>query len=442
MFSSGREEVTLRAMFRDSSLAAAAVAVISCFCAIPSHAASSAGARVLQVQKDVSSAGAPLKNGGTATAGAPVVTGADSRVELKLASGATVRIGQGSAFSFDGANLSLSRGSALFKLGGTKAKIATPAFNCAASAGVISAHSTKSYEACFVIEGAAVINGVSLRTGEGFVRENGAARKIAFDVKRMLETSFLVTKFPKAPWVAEAFAAAAIQSELLAANRAQSALLSGRANANATTTSVRAASAPLAPTARPLQSAGAVPNAVAANTVAQAASAGVSGGTLYVGGGSASSGTTNVAGATVNSNSGGYTRLVFGSTLSLGTGSVVGTSGGTVLPVSSGGVTTTIGGATNVGVLNLTGGGLVKTGVGSVGVSNVVPTTGGGVLTVTPGTLTNGNLQTVGGVTVIGGVNGVNWVNGVNGVNGGILNIGSGGSVVLTNGSLFVAPQP
>ena len=102
------------------------LAVVTGLGAVSSQAANSNGARVTQVQKDASSAGVPLGNGDTAAAGAPVVTGANSRAELKLANGTTVRIGQGSTFSFDGANLSLSQGSALFKLGGGRVKIATP----------------------------------------------------------------------------------------------------------------------------------------------------------------------------------------------------------------------------------------------------------------------------------------------------------------------------
>ncbi len=400
MLPPGDAPVTLHAMPPHFPLRMVAVAVLTSLSAIPSHAASPGGARVTQAQKDVSSAGAPLQTGDTPATGVPVVTGANSRAELKLANGTTVRIGQGSSFSFDGGNLSLKQGSALFKLGGGKAKITTPSLGCTAGTGVISTHSAKNYEACFVIEGSAVVNGVSLKTGEGYVRENGSARKIAFDVKRMLDTSFLVTKFPKTPWVVEAFAAAAIQSELLAANRAQSALLSGRTPVNAAAAGkVHAASGSVASAVRNSQGAGTA-------AIASSSAARVSGGTLVVSSGASVSGGVITTGA---------------GTLSLGTSNTYSGGSGATLNVGGSGATVYVGGmrqfttggtgqVINIGTTPVSGG----NGLGNAGAS----TNAGVILVGNPGTVVNaGNIHTNNGVLT------------VNGANTGVLNVNAGGSL-------------
>ena len=399
-------------MLREFSLRLFAVAVSLGLCAIPSHAASSAGARVTQAQKDVSSAGVPLASGDTPAAGAPVVTGANSRAELKLANGTTVRIGQGSSFSFDGANLSLKQGSALFKLGGGKAKIITPSLGCTAGTGVISTHSAKNYEACFVIEGSATVNGVALKTGEGYVRENGSARKIAFDVKRMLDTSFLVTKFPRTPWVVEAFAAAAIQSELLAANRAQSALLSGRAPVNAAAVAAgknRTALPLVASAVRGSQGGGGAASAVVSN-----AASGVSGGTLTVSSGSSVSAgvITTGAGTLFLGNSSTYSGgTVSGATLITSGGTLIANGNGinriisnntvpiviTTAPVSGGIGLGNAGTSTNAGVI-LVGNPGTGVNTGNIYTNNGVLTVNGagtGVLNVNAGTISPGSLHTI-----------------------------------------------
>lgn len=197
-----------------------AAVLASALCTSASLAALGENAKLTVAENKVSIGGQPKAAGSTLAAGETIVTGARSRAEVTLPDGTVVRIGQASSFSFDGTKLVLSRGSALFHLTRKNTTIATPALVRTGQPGVVSVHASPSYNALFVLEGTDTVNGTPLVAGTAWVREGGAPRTFAFDLKKMTSTSTLVTKFAVTPWIANTQALATLQQKLVAANNA------------------------------------------------------------------------------------------------------------------------------------------------------------------------------------------------------------------------------
>ena len=363
--------------------------VTTALCASTALAAKNHAAKLTLAENKVTVAGQPKGVGSTIAPGETIVTGSHSRAEVTLPDGTVVRIGQGSSFSFDGSKLTLNQGSALFNIAGKNAKIVTPALVRTGSAGVVSVHASQSYNALFDLKGSDTVNGTPLVAGQAWVSERGAARTFTFDMQKMVGTSTLVTKFPPTPWVAQTAALASVQHQLIAAIKAQPALVSQRpavttaANGGTVVTVGRSGGTP-----------GFLGRLASAFSGKPATAAGTQGGTLQVSGGGLVQGNGTISnGVTFNAGTpiSGSTLVALRGNTDTGAGTIT-LANNTALSAS---------GTSAVTITNTAGGTLTLTKQAVLTVSGLINASAGGVLSLGNGTVATLSAATLNNVTAV-----------------------------------------
>ena len=426
-------------------------------CTSSSFAAKSQTAKLTLAENKVTVAGQPKPLGSTIAPGETIVTGSRSRAEVMLPDGTVVRIGQGSSFSFDGSKLTLSQGSALFNLTGKNSKIVTPALTRTGSPGVVSVHASHNYNALFDLKGSDTVNGSPLVAGQAWVSEGGAVRTFTFDMQKMIGTSTLVTKFPQTPWVAQTTALASVQHQIIAAIKAQPALVSQRpvvttaANGSTVVTVGRSSGTP-----------GFLSKLASAFSGKPAAGGGTQGGTLQVSAGGLLLNGTKVANSAVTINSAitgsdinrnisggtltisaantytgatntytGVTAINVG-TLSVGNGTFATFTGATFTNLTAGGSINLNTNVVDSGATNLAG--LVKTGTGTLVLNGAINSLDTTTTLANSVTLPRFNTTTVPTIIPTNGTGTLSVVGAANST-GGAVKVGTG-NLVLTNGTL------